>query len=74
MDLDLTSKSDKRAALARRLLKSEIKRMMRHSKFKALSTWECLELLLDSMENGTSQYRHQVWELREELQRIFKTR
>jgi hypothetical protein len=72
--IDLSDKSDKQAALARRLLKSEIKRMMRHSKFKALSTWECLQLLLDSMENGTSQYRHQVWELREELKRILNIR
>lgn len=70
MILDLTAKSDKRASTARRLIRAEIKRMKKHSKFKALSAAECLEILLDSMENGNSEYKHLVWELRDELERI----
>jgi len=68
--IDITSKTPQ-ANLARRLLKSECKRI---SKRLQVSPKEALELLLDSMEQGTSQYRHLVWELREELQRIFRIR
>jgi hypothetical protein len=67
--IDLSDKSDKQAALARRLLKSEIKRICKKLQ---VSPKEALELLLHSMQNGTSQYRHQVWELREELKRLLR--
>lgn len=66
--IDITSKSPQ-AALARRLLKGECKRIMKKLQ---VSPKEALEILLDSMEQSNSEYANQVWMLREEIERIVK--